>query len=175
MQTYAQQHMAKYPPRPQVTREILLQAGAEVEKELNQWANWHGQCAGLAQALARIPGAQHLNGYELAKELERSCVLFDIDTEAVEVLDNFSYEVEQRMTELQRQWERAHQVQPPHPIGTQLKEGRITGISPYAPATYHVDWGHGESRLLVRYEDAVTAEEHHTVTASKPQPLALTC
>lgn len=175
MQTYAQQHMAKYPPRPQVTREILLQAGAEVEKELNQWANWHGKCAGLAQALARIPGAQHLNGYELAKELERSCVLFDIDTAAVEVLDNFSYEVQQRMTALQRQWERAHQVQPPHPIGTQLKEGRITGISPYAPATYHVDWGHGESRLLVRYEDAVTAEEHHTVTASKPQPLALTC
>lgn len=175
MQTYAQQHMAKYPPRPQVTREILLQAGAEVEKELNQWANWHGKCAGLAQALARIPGAQHLNGYELAKELERSCVLFDIDTAAVEVLDNFFYEVQRRMTELQRQWERAHQVQPPHPIGTQLKEGRITGISPYAPATYHVDWGHGESRLLVRYEDAITAEEHHIVTASKPQPLALTC
>lgn len=175
MQTYAQQHMAKYPPRPQVTREILLQAGAEVEKELNQWANWHGQCAGLAQALARIPGAQHLNGYELAKELERSCVLFDIDTAAVEVLDNFSYEVQQRMTELQRQWEHAHQVQPPHPIGTQLKEGHITGISPYDPATYYVDWGHGESRLLVRYEDAVTAEEHHIVTASKPQPLALTC
>ncbi|WP_455554079.1 hypothetical protein [Comamonas kerstersii] len=175
MQTYAQQHMAKYPPRPQVTREILLQAGAEVEKELNQWANWHGKCAGLAQALARIPGAQHLNGYELAKELERSCVLFDIDTAAVEVLDNFSYEVQQRMTELQRQWERAHQVQPPHPIGTQLKEGRVTGISPYAPATYHVDWGRGESRLLVRYEDAITAEEHHIVTASKPQPLALTC
>lgn len=175
MQTYAQQHMAKHPPRPQVTREILLQAGAEVEKELNQWANWHGQCTGLAQALARIPGAQHLNGYELAKELERSCVLFDIDTAAVEVLDNFSHEVEQRMTELQRQWERAHQVQPPHPIGTQLKEGRITGISPDGPATYHVDWGRGESRLLVRYEDAVTAEEHHIVTASKPQPLALTC
>lgn len=175
MQTYAQQHMAKYPPRPQVTREILLQAGAEVEKELNQWANWHGQCTGLAQALARIPGAQHLNGYELAKELERSCVLFDIDTAAVEVLDNFSHEVEQRMTALQRQWERTHQVQPPHPIGTQLKEGRITGISPYDPATYYVDWGHGESRLLVRYEDAVTAEEHHIVTASKPQPLALTC
>ena len=160
MQTYAQQHMAKYPPRPTATHEILLQAGAEVEKELNRWAHWKGQ---------------RMNGYELAKELERSCMLFDVDTAAVEVLDNFSYEVQQRMTELQRQWERAHQVQPPHPIGTQLKEGRITGISPYAPATYHVDWGHGESRLLVRYEDAVTAEEHHTVTASKPQPLALTC
>lgn len=175
MQTYAQQHMAKYPPRPQVTREILLQAGAEVEKELNRWANWKGQCQGLAKALARIPGGQHMNGYELAKELEYSGTLYGIDSEAVEVLDNFSYEVQQRMTELQRQWERAHQVQPPHPIGTQLKEGRITGISPYAPATYHVDWGRGESRLLVRYEDAVTAEEHHIVTTSKPQPLALTC
>lgn len=158
MQTIAQQHMAQYPARPTATPEILLQAGKEIEEQLAEWGKKE---PGVAQALARICGGKHMNGYELAKQLEESHTLHHIDTETVDVLDNFSHEVDTLVTAQEKAWEHSNQVQPPHPIGTLLTVGTITGISEYHSAAYLVDEGRGLShRLVVKYENAITAAEH---------------
>ena len=160
MQTFATKHMAQYPARPTVTQQMLLQAGKEVEEELNTWVNWKNKCSGLAEALSRIPGAEHMNGYALARALEDNFALIDPDVDAVEVLDSFSFEVDQLLNDQCAQWERDNNVQPPYPIGTQLKQGLITGIHEHDAATYLVDEGHGTTRRLVlKYEDAITAAE----------------
>ncbi|WP_312569117.1 hypothetical protein [Comamonas sp.] len=172
MQTLAQKHMAQYPARPTATPEILLQAGKEIEEQLDEWGK---KDPGVAQALTRICGGKHMNGYELAKQLEASHTLSHIDTETVEVLDNFSHEVDTLVTALEKEWERSNQVQPPHPIGTLLIEGTITGISEHNPAAYLVDEGKGHSyRLAVKYENAITATEH-AQRLTKANVIALAC
>lgn len=176
MQTHAQKHMAQYPARPTATPEILLKAAMEVEKDLAQWGNWADQCEGVGRALARISGGQHMNGYQLAKQLESDCALFDVDAEVVETLDSFGHEVDRLLTDLEKQWEHEHQVQPPHPIGTVLTDGPITGIYEHEAATYLVDHGRGRNcRLLIKYENAVTVAEHAVAQADKAQPVTLAC
>lgn len=172
MQTLAQKHMAQYPARPTATPEILLQAGKEIEEQLAEWGK---KDPGVAQALARIHDGQHMNGYELAKQLEESHTLCHIDTETVEVLDNFSHEVDTLVTAQEKEWERCNQVQPPHPIGTLLTEGTITGVSELHTAAYLVDEGKGLSqRLVVKYENAITATEH-AQRITKANVIALAC
>lgn len=166
MQTQAQQHMAQYPARPTATPEILLKAGQEIEEELAQWGNWATQCHGLGKELARITDGPNMNGYELAKHLERMCVLTDIDAEAVEVLDDFGPTVDQLVTTLGKRWERTHKVQPPHPIGTVLTVGTITGICEYHPAAFLVKRPNDDSsaRRVVEYENAITPQEQEART-----------
>lgn len=167
MQTHAQKHMAQYPARPKATAEILLKAGQAIEEELSQHINWKGRCKGLATALAKISGAQHMNGYKLAKHLESDDSLYNIDMDAVEILDNFGAEVDELVQEQETQWAHDNNVQPPHPIGTVLTIGTITGIYEYSPALYKVDEGKGENcLLLIKYENAITPAEYTATQAA---------
>ena len=159
MQTFAMKHMAQYPVRPQATPEILFRAGRELEAELRSWGHWQDLARGVAPALSQIANAQEMNGYELAKHLESTGALYKPDAQAVEVLDTFGYEVELITAELAEQWVREYQIQPPHPVGTLLREGVIVGIADDAPATYLVDIGRGDAQLLIPYEEAVTVKE----------------
>ncbi|MOA62056.1 hypothetical protein D3C78_1873540 [compost metagenome] len=57
-------------------------------------------------------------------------------------------------------WAEEHSPQPPLPIGARIKQGVITGIYDYEPATYRVkeDGCTNDSRsLLIKFENAVAA------------------
>lgn len=159
MKTLAQTHMEQYPPRPQATQDDFLNAARQVEKNLNQYADWKDDCNGLATAIAAIPGAHHMDGYALAKALERTMTLFDPDAIAVEELNAYGTLVSNLLERRQMQWAGENKVQAPHPIGTKLTQGTITDLNKYGSAEYLVDFGHRHARQVIKYEDAVTQQE----------------
>lgn len=159
MKTLAQKHMEQYPPRPQATQDDFLNAARQVEKNLNQYADWKEDCNGLAVAIAALPGAHLMNGYALAKALERTMSLFDPDAIAVEELNVYGPLVKNLQKRRQTQWACENKVQAPHPIGTKLREGMITDLNNYGSAEYLVDYGHRHARRIIKFEDAVTQQE----------------
>ncbi|MEZ2771571.1 hypothetical protein [Comamonas jiangduensis] len=149
MQTHAQKHMAQYPVRPSVTKEILLKAAQELleELELDEDPN----------QLASIY-AHWMDGYELAKRLDLDHG-WSVDAQLVEYLDEFRSNVESKNEHACKAWAQDNNVQPPHSIGTQLHEGKIAGVSPYHPAAYLVDHGRTDSKLIINFENAITPQE----------------
>lgn len=159
MKTLAQKHMEQYPARPKATHDDLLAAAQKIEHGLNQYANWKGQCKGLANAIVGLKNAQHMDGYELAKALENSTPMFTPDAIAVEELNCFGVLVSTLQQKRQKLWASEYKVQPPHPIGTKLRDGTITGCDPRGAAEYLVDYGHRHARRIIKFEDAVTQQE----------------
>ncbi|WP_287917543.1 hypothetical protein [Comamonas sp.] len=159
MKTFAQTHMEQYPARPKATQEDFLNAAQKVEKSLSEYADWENDCKGLAAAIAATPGAHLMDGYELAKALERSMARFDPDAIAVEELNCYGPLVRGLQEKRQTLWACENKVQAPHPIGTKLREGTITDLNKYGSAEYLVDFGHRHARQVIKYEDAVTQQE----------------
>lgn len=149
MQTHAQKHMAQYPARPSLTKEILLKAAQELLEELELDAE--------PEQLVKTY-AHWMDGYQLAKRLDLDHG-WDIDAQMVEHLDDFIHEVESEKDAAQKAWAKDNNIQPPHPIGTQLHEGKIAGISPHHPAAYLVDYGKKDSKLIINFEKAITPQE----------------
>jgi len=132
--------------RPEIDDKIILNAARTVAAELN----------GNAELIAKHY-TYGMNGYELAKELERS-ELWDIDALIVDQLDCMDCEVDQEHEKVCKKWIKDNNIQPPLKIGTKIKEGTITGIDQYGAARYLVKENgctqKGRS-LLIRFEDAV--------------------
>lgn len=107
----------------------------------------------------------HIDGYELAKELER-CELWDITAMDVDALDAVSSHVDTAYRALCMEWVKANNVQPSLAIGTRItsrhvRGGVITGVCTYSPAHYLVkedDCTEHTRRALVRFEDAKASE-----------------
>jgi hypothetical protein len=99
------------------------------------------------------------DGYKLAKELE-SCCYWDIDAQQVSDLDDVSFAVDQEHRQDCIEWAKANDIQPPLPIGTHIREGVITGISKYSPATYEVQRPNDPptTKALILFEDAKATE-----------------
>lgn len=136
------------PSRPTVTKQMYAEAAAALAKR-NRWDD--GQADDLASVYEH-----HMNGYELAKELERSCG-WDIDASDVDALDDMFSEVQRVHQNACVIWAQENNIQPPLPVGTMTTRGEIAGIYEHGPATYRIR-EHGETKegrfLLVKFEDA---------------------
>lgn len=140
--------MNKYSPRPKATREIILHAAAKAANEL-------GWPAGSAEDIADAYMYRGPDGFRIAKELDRNCgqlTAGDVDT-----LDGMHWEVYDAVFKLEKAWVEENNIQPPLEIGTEIKEGVITGIYEHQPAYYTVkEHGctHDGRSLLIKFEDA---------------------
>jgi len=137
--------------RPKVTPEMIAQAAQKLAAE-NGWDA--EQVADVAKCYR-----SHIDGYELAKELESRCY-WSISVMDVDALDCIDSEVREIHRAACLAWAKDHDVQPPLPIGTMTTRGEITGISTHDAAAYLIR-ENGETnegrRLIVRFEDARAA------------------
>jgi len=117
----------------------------------------YGWDAGQAEDLAAVcRHGGHMDGYEIAKELDYRHGWL-ITAEDVENLESFFSALREAHRKACITWARENNVQPPLPIGTMTTRGEITGISEHDGATYLVrENGCTQEgrRLLVRFEDA---------------------
>lgn len=137
--------------RPKVTREMIAEAAQELAGP-NGWDE--DRVADVAKTYR-----SHMDGYELAKNLESHC-FWDISANDVAELD----EVDSAVREIHRKaclkWAKDQNIQPPLPIGTMTTQGEIVGIYKHDAACYLVhEPGTPKSRhLIVEFEDARAIE-----------------
>ena len=135
--------------RPKVTRELIAAAAAKFcERE--------GWDADQAFDVARACRSEHMDGYELARELD-SMYGWMPTTQDVETLDNFGCDVREAHRQACIAWARDNNIQPPLPIGTMTTRGEITGVSSHSPACYEIRKPGDPDpnrRYIVHFEDA---------------------
>lgn len=134
--------------RPEVSQETIREAAEIVAQQLgNPAGDYH-----IAEKYA-----YGMDGFELAKDLDRYCG-WNISAANVETLDGMEGEVDTIHKKVCEQWVIDNDIQPPLPVGAEIKEGVIAGIYEHDPATYQVKL-HGcteEGRhRLIKFEDAV--------------------
>lgn len=142
------------PPAPQRTTEMVKTAVmAYIERHsLHSWGN-------AAQAAGDIAGAWNpgMDGYELARALEKYCCWDGLLLQDAEDLDSIGLVVREAEEAARKAWALEWNIQPPFPIGTALTRGVIAYLDQYSAAAYGVK-EHGcteEGRyLIVRFEDA---------------------
>lgn len=135
--------------RPELTKELIA-ATAAAFCERNGWDE--DQAADLASACC---GA-HMDGYELAKELDSMCG-WDPTAQDVETLDNFGWDLRDALRQACIAWARDNNVQPPLSVGTMTTQGEITGIYAHDGACYEIRKPGDTAptrRYIVRFEDA---------------------
>lgn len=139
--------------RPKMTKELIAATAAAFCKR-------EGWDADQADDLVSVCRNAHMDGYELAKELDSMCGWMPT-AQDVETLDNFGSELREAHRQACIAWARDNNIQPPLPIGTITTRGEITGVSDHDGATYLIR-EHGETndgrRLLVKFEDARPAK-----------------
>lgn len=135
--------------RPTLTEELIA-ATAAAFCERNDWD------AGRAADLARVCRSVNMDGYELAKCLDRMCG-WQPTAQDVETLDSFGCDLREALRHACIAWARDCNVQPPLPIGTMTMQGEITGIYAHDGACYETRRP-GDSnptrRYIVPFEDA---------------------
>ncbi|NLY16606.1 MAG: hypothetical protein GXZ05_09560 [Gammaproteobacteria bacterium] len=140
--------MNKYPPRPKVTRAIILKVAAETAREL-RWPEDSAEC--IADAYVGYGP----DGFRIAKELDRDG--WDLHEDDIEVFGGMRWKINHIALELEKAWVEENNIQPPLEIGAEIAEGIITGICKNPPGRYEVR-EHGctddNRRLLVKFEDA---------------------
>lgn len=140
--------MNTIPPRPKADKAMILAACTVVAEKLNADAKT------IAQHYRR-----HMDGFELAKELDKYAY-WDTTRDDMEALDEVDSLVRDAECLAVKVWAEEYKPEPPLPIGTRIKEGVITGIYDYTPATYQIkeDGCTNDSRSrLIKFEDVVAA------------------
>jgi hypothetical protein len=134
--------------RPKVTPEMIAEAAQKL-------ATGNGWDADQAADVAKVY-RDHMDGYELAKELESRC-LWGITVMDVDALDCMASEVLEIHRAACTTWAKEQDTQPPLPVGAMTTKGEITGIYEHDAACYLIRET-GETResrrLIVRFEDA---------------------
>lgn len=129
---------------------MILAACTEVAAKLGG-----ADAATIAQHYRR-----HMDGYELAKELDKYAY-WDTTRDDMETLDEVDYLVDKAEKAAIKEWAATYDPQPPFTIGTRIEQGVITGIADdYSPATYLVKENGctNDSRsLLIKFENAKLA------------------
>lgn len=145
--------------RPKLSQHVIKKAALHcsiniTENEGNVWA--------LAEAIEKsYPAENHpVDGYKIARFLENNFIWGSINAQMVEELDAVSSYVDEEYIKVCKAWVKQNRIQPPYPVGTEIIEGTITGISESLPATYEVKpYGQNDQispkiRRLVRFENA---------------------
>lgn len=153
------------PPRPTLTPGMIK---AAAEKLVGQpFFPLDDIGVSKEKAIDHLAGCyrRHMDGYELAKELDDNHG-WRINSMLVDELDSMSCLVSDMVAEAERAWVRECNIQPTLPVGTELDIGVITGIADHhSPGCYLVklygdgpDEQTGFRRRVVRYEDAKLKE-----------------
>jgi len=154
---FAASHTPPLPPRslierPKITKEIKLLAAQTIIKDLGE-----GYADADVNTLADTYSG-FMDGFALAKKLDD--LGWDIRTQDVEVLDYMHSAIEHEHEKVCKQWFEDNNIKPPLKVGTNIKQGIITGIYKYAVGKYLVK-EHGcnqEGRsLIIKFEDAQAA------------------
>jgi hypothetical protein len=140
--------------RPQITKELILEAARQVAASVD----------GDAETIA-MHYRHPMDGYQLARELERFAC-WDPTMEDVWELDAMNSIVSDLHRKAETEWAQANNIQPPLAVGTRIAQGVIEGICDHMAARYLVkeDGCTQAGRfLLIRFEDARarTQEETH--------------
>lgn len=161
--------MNNYPPRPVITKDVVKKAALETAKHTPNISE--NQVDELADAITKCY-SPHDNGYDLTKKLEEHILHgFNFDSMFVESMDFMDSNVDELHEEECKQWVKDHDIKPPLPIGTLIKEGEITGIYTFRSACYLVKlYGHDDSknnsRRIIKFEDAVINEPNQPAVDS---------
>lgn len=145
--------------RPRGTDRDVLERAANkfAERMHTQWSDYSKEK--WAKALMKIY-SPHLDGYELAKEIEREG--FCPDVEMVNELDSFDYEVSTARRQAEAEWVKNIGFTPEFAIGDEVdmgvsshrpEHGVVTGIR-HESAEYEVK-AHGDDRAtyIIRAEN----------------------
>jgi hypothetical protein len=105
----------------------------------------------------------HQDGYQLARDLDRTCS-WECDLGVAEELDNFSGLCDLELDVAVRQWAVENPMEPPFPIGSLVKTpsqgvGTIVGVCQYSPASYRVRTPglNEKSAWIIPFEDVSAA------------------
>lgn len=138
--------MSITPPRPRVTRNMIMEAVLPIAKSIGADAET------IANAYTHP-----MDGFELAMELSKN-YYFDLTRDDMELLDDIEFDVREQLEAAEKSWVADNNIQPPLPIGTRITRGVITGICQHSAACYLVKENgctqEGRS-LIVRFEDAI--------------------
>ena len=135
--------------RPKITKEMVLEAAKAIAENVG----------GDAETIAhhyRHP----MDGYELARELDRYAGWDYLTMFDVEELDNLSGIVSDLHRKAEKKWVEENNIQPPLPIGTRITQGVIDSVCDYSAAKYRVKENGCTQNgrfLLIKFEDAVAA------------------
>lgn len=107
--------------RPQISEDIKKQAAESILSELKKWANFDAWTSSVTNPLDDLieVASRHDNGYEIAKQLEN--MSWNIDCSLIDLLDNFSYTVEQEYKKVLKKWVDDNNITPPLKPGTRVK------------------------------------------------------
>ena len=138
--------MSTIPPRPRVTRNMILEAVLPVANKIG------------ADAETIVEHYRHpMDGFDLAMNLSKNC-FFDLTREDMEELDCIENDIRQALRDAEKKWAEENDIQSPLAIGTRISHGIITGICTHLAACYLVK-ENGCTRdgrsLIVKFEDAV--------------------
>lgn len=161
------------PPRPTLTREIIMEAAKLVAKQLPNARRGGRKTLGqndaddeletatdIADMYADLSRSAKPDGYDLAKALDSrrswECQLEDADK-----LDNMAFLINQSLRETEKKWVAEYNVKPSLPVGTEIKPigphcGKhvISSICEFEPARYLVKVDGKEGYSVVKFEDA---------------------
>ena len=135
--------------RPKLTKELIAAAAAA-------FCDRNGWDADQAEDLVRACRSEHMDGYELAKELDSMCGWMPT-AQDVETLDGFGSVLREDLRQACISWARDNNVQPPLPVGAMTTQGEIIGIYAHDGACYEIrKLGDTDPtrRYIVRFEDA---------------------
>ena len=148
------------PPRPKITDDMIRQVTDKIAEK-----HQIGDPDVLVEHYQH-----HMDGMALAIELakwESWDWGYELDREFVDDLDSIGFDVDRLHKQACEAWVKANDVQPPYPLGTQVKyrkyTGTLVGIHDRGPAQYllkvdNPDWNH-RGQLVVNFEDVASLTE----------------
>jgi hypothetical protein len=145
------------PPAPKCTNALVKSAVLD-------YIGRHGFEWGDAdQAASDIASEYHfgIDGYQLAKALERDHYWPELGLQDAEDLDGVSTVVRDAEELERKAWAAEWSIKPSLPIGTQIKQGVIAGVYGYGVARYIVKENgctQDGRHLIVKFEDAQEVE-----------------
>lgn len=153
------------PPRPTLDPEMIKAAAEKLVSQPYFPLDDIGVSKGEAIEHLACCYRHHMDGYELAKELDDQHG-WQIGSMLVCELDAMSGIVSDIVEEAERNWVKECNIQPPLPVGAELDAGVITGICDHRPACYLVkmhgdgpDEQTGHRRRIIQFEDARLKEQ----------------
>lgn len=145
-------------PRPKATDEIIRAAIMKVAAKIAGDAPSAEDIESAADSIQRVY-RRHMDGFELAKELDRY-ESWDTSREDMEELDSIEMDVDHAVRAAEKQWGIDHPMAPPLPVGAMTTRGVIESIYEHQPAYYCVKENgctQDGRRLLIKFEDVRAA------------------
>lgn len=150
-------------PRPtRLTDDMALEAAKIIANDLSRAGQLDDMTFDCAASDIAAVARRHMDGYELAKELDQ-WKGWHITTEIVEALDGYSSAAGTIILQAQREWVERNSVEPEHDAGTRVRikwlgepvEGVIHGVYEHGAAQYLITpdgWQEGQGRPIVYFE-----------------------